>query len=72
MKTTKISNHWLIEANVDGYITTVEDKPIEERSFFKTIRVTEESLNSFRDALNDEIELWERYISEQNNELNIE
>ena len=57
MKSTKISNHWLLEA--DGFLTENEEKPIEERSFFKTIRVNEESLSAFREATKQEVAEWE-------------
>lgn len=57
MKATKVSNHWLLEA--DGFLTENEEKSIEERSFFKTIRVTEESLEAFREATEQEVAEWE-------------
>ena len=63
MKTTKISNHWLLEA--DGFLTQNDERAIEERSFFKTIRVSEESIDSFREATTDEIEAWEEYKRKQ-------
>ena len=63
MRTTKVSNHWLLEAN--GFLTENEEKTIEERSFFKTIRVAEEYVDSYREATTDEIEAWEEYKKKQ-------
>ena len=67
MKSTKISNHWLLEA--DGFLTENEEKAIEERSFFKTIRVTEESLEAFREATDAEVAEWEDYKRKQEENL---
>ena len=66
MRITKISNHWLLEA--DGYITENKKKAIEERSFFKTIRVSEESLNSFREATEEELSAWKDFKKRQEEE----
>lgn len=63
MKATKISNYWLLES--DSYLTENEEKTIEERLFFKTIRVREENINSIREATTDEIEAWEEYKRKQ-------
>jgi hypothetical protein len=54
MKITKIYDYWLLES--DGYLTENEEKTIEERLFFKTIRVREENINSIREATSEEIE----------------
>ena len=67
MKTTKVSNHWLLEA--DGFLTENEEKTIEERSFFKTIRVTEESLEAYREATDAEVAEWEEYKRKQEENL---
>ena len=67
MKATKVSNHWLLEA--DGFLTENEDRAIEERSFFKTIRVTEESLETFREATDAEVAEWEAYKRKQEENL---
>ena len=67
MKATKVSNHWLLEA--DGFLTENEDKPIEERSFFKTIRVNEESLNAYREATDEEVAEWEDLKKKQEENL---
>ena len=63
MRTTRISNHWLLES--DGFLTQNDERAIEERSFFKTIRVSEESIDSYREATTDEIEAWEEYKRKQ-------
>ena len=63
MKITKIYDYWLLES--DGYLTENEEKTIEERLFFKTIRVREENINSIREATTDEIEAWEEYKRKQ-------
>lgn len=67
MKATKISNHWLLEA--DGFLTENEERTIEERSFFKTIRVTEENLEAFREATDAEVAEWEEYKRKQEENL---
>ena len=67
MKATKISNHWLLEG--DGFLTENEDKPIEERSFFKTIRVNNESINAYREATDAEVAEWEEYKRRQEAEF---
>ena len=67
MKATKVSNHWLLEA--DGFLTENEGRTIEERSFFKTIRVTEESLDAYREATEQEVAEWEEYKRKQEENL---
>ena len=59
MKATKVSNQWLLES--DGFLTQNDERAIEERSFFKTIRVNEESLNAFREATDEEVAAWEEW-----------
>lgn len=63
MKATKVSNHWLLEA--DGFLTETEERTIEERSFFKTIRVAEEYVYSYREATTEEIAEWEEWKRKQ-------
>ena len=63
MKATKVSNHWLLEA--DGFLTETEERTIEERSFFKTIRVAGDNIDSYREATTEEIEAWEEYKRKQ-------
>lgn len=63
MRTTRISNHWLLES--DGFLTQNDERAIEERSFFKTIRVSEESIDSFREATDEEVAEWEEYKRKQ-------
>lgn len=63
MKATKVSNHWLLEA--DGFLTETEERTIEGRSFFKTIRVAEEYVDSYREATTEEIAEWEEYKRKQ-------
>lgn len=63
MKTTKISNYWLLES--DNYLTENKEKPIEKRLFFKTIRVKEENISSIREASEEEIAEWEEYKKKQ-------
>ena len=61
MRTTRISNHWLLEG--DGFLTQNDERTIEERLFFKTIRVLEDNIDSFREATTAEIAEWEEYLA---------
>ena len=63
MKATKVSNHWLLEA--DGFLTENEEKTLEERSFFKTIRVAGNHVDSYREATDAEVAEWEEYKKKQ-------
>jgi hypothetical protein len=69
MKVTRISNHWLLEA--DGFLTQNEDKAIEERTFFKTIRVNDGSKDAYREATDAEVAEWEEYKRKQEEELGL-
>lgn len=61
MRITRISNHWLLEG--DGFLTQNDERTIEERLFFKTIRVLEDDIDSFREATTAEIAEWEEYLA---------
>lgn len=63
MKATKVSNHWLLEG--DGFLTQNDERTIEERSFFKTIRVSKDDVDFFREATVEEITEWKKYIAKQ-------
>lgn len=67
MKATRISNHWLLEA--DGYLTQSDDVAIEERVFLKTIRVNDGSIALYREATDAEVAEWEEYKRKQEEEL---
>jgi hypothetical protein len=47
----------------------VSKTEMEERSFFKTIRVSKDSIDSYREATNAEVAEWEEYKRRQEAEL---
>lgn len=66
MKIKKVSNHILLTS--EGYITTNNNISIEERPFFKTLRVRLSDVDNYRDALESEIAEWKEYKQRQEEE----
>lgn len=71
MKKTKITNHWLLEAEMSGYITQIEDVSIEEREFYKSIRVGNTASDDYRDATDEEVAEWKAYQKKQEEQYEV-